>query len=247
MQAVFDVTLEMFARFTDISISIVPPFPAELLESSESPNIFITSPTASSNPRFPPPLSMNINSHGLHSMHTLSSPNSSPTNSDFPTHLHHSLSRQHSFQHVSFSRSEGAASTPLPPSPGSAVSMDLFDGGDSEPSGRGSAKRQRTSNDSSGGLNGVSGSDSMGSSASAPGPGSSVTGKKLSRARSDSAPLGYGLGGLTTWQHSGGRPRSGSGMSGQRGVPNIGNMTRSNGTPMLSISTVPSNAPTPGR
>lgn len=43
--------------------------------------------------------------------------------------------------------------------------------------------------------------------------------KKTSRARSDSAPLGYGFGGLTSWGGAG-RPRSGSGLVG-RGVPNI--------------------------
>ncbi len=97
----------------------VPPFPLDLLDSAESPNIYITSPTSSSASRFPPPLSMNI-----HSIHGLNSPTSSPTTSDFPhshghphphahahshshnhSHSHsahhgaHPLSRQHSFHH----------------------------------------------------------------------------------------------------------------------------------------------------
>jgi hypothetical protein len=92
----------------------VPPFPQDILE-PESPNIYITSPTSSLAPR----LSMSISNPSLHSMH---SPNSSPTTVDFPSHIpghhhhphhghhhHHTLSRQHSFQHVSFSR-DGAFS-----------------------------------------------------------------------------------------------------------------------------------------
>lgn len=89
----------------------LPPFPQDILE-PESPNIYITSPTSS----LPPRLSMSISNPSLHSMH---SPNSSPTTVDFPSHIpghhhahhahahhggHHQLSRQHSFQHVSFSR-----------------------------------------------------------------------------------------------------------------------------------------------
>ncbi|KAK2467369.1 hypothetical protein APHAL10511_000604 [Amanita phalloides] len=67
-----------------------------------------------------------------------------------------------------------------------------------------------------------------------------------SRARSDSAPLGYGgFGGLTSWGATGGggglsgiigRPRSGSSLAGPRGVPNIGTMTRGGGIPPLSSS-----------
>lgn len=243
---------------------LVPPFPTDLLD--ESPNIYITSPTSTTS-RFPPPLTMNMSSQSLHSMHSLSSPNSSPTAADFPSHLQqhqqhhpqnpHSLSRQHSFQHVSFSRGE-ASSTPLPASPGS-ITMELFDdgggGGACEPPPtRGGTKRQRLSNDDDGlnGVNGATGSvDSLSSMSAMSSPGTGAgsglgpPGKKLSRARSDSAPLGYGFGGLTSWQSNGvggvaGRPRSGSGLAGPRGVPNIGNMTRGNGTPLLSISTVPS-------
>lgn len=133
--------------------------------------------------------------------------------------------------------------------------MDLFDDGscDPPPSGRGSTKRQRI--DESGvsvGVNGIGsgdGSMSMMSSVSSPGSGTggggaglTVPKKSLSRARSDSAPLGY-AGAL--WQQGGlggggggGRPRSGSGMM-SRGIPNIGNMTRGNNasTPLLSITT----------
>lgn len=211
-------------------------------------------------------------------MHNLNSPNSSPTASDFPashggqhhsqhghhhTHTPHSLSRQHSFQHVSNYRGESASSsTTLPSSPGGSIStMDLFDDGscDPPPSGRGSTKRQRI--DESGvsvGVNGIGsgdGSMSLMSAVSSPGSGTgggggggvglTVPKKSSSRARSDSAPLGY-AGAL--WQQgglggggAGGRPRSGSGMM-SRGIPNIGNMTRGNNasTPLLSITTAES-------
>lgn len=236
---------------------LVPPFPADLLDSIESPNIYITSPTSSTARFPPPPLSMG----GLgHSMHSVSSPNSSPTAADFPTHLHHhnghshSLSRQHSFQHISFSRGD---SSPMPPSPGS-ITMELFDEGSDE-NGRGSVKRQRMSDDSpltalgGGGsgdsLSSMSALSSPGGGGPVLGGGQGIPGKKLSRARSDSAPLGYGLGGgltspINSWQGAGGRPRSGSGLAPQRGIPNIGSMGRVPiGQPLLSISTVPSNAP----
>ncbi|KAF8997853.1 HSF-type DNA-binding-domain-containing protein [Cyathus striatus] len=238
----------------------VPPFPAELLE-NESPDIYITSPTAQTS-RYPPPLSMNTSSQPLTSYHSIS-PNSSPTAADFPQHISqhhqqqqhphhqhpHTLSRQHSFQHVSFSRGEGSSSSPLPPSPGS-MTMDLFD---DSPTGRGTNKRQRLSNDDGIGMNGSSSADSLSlmSSVSSPGSGPTgpgiagltVPGKKSSRARSDSAPLGYGFNGIGTWQpgvgNIAGRPRSGSGLSPRNiHVPNIGTMSRN--PPLLSISTVPS-------
>jgi hypothetical protein len=231
----------------------LPPFPPDLLESSDSPNIYITSPTSTS--RYPPPLSMNI--HGLQNM---SSPSSSPTAADFPaSHMHHghgqhTLSRQHSF-HMNYQR-DGTSSTPLPSSPGS-ISMDLFDDGtgDPPPSGRGSTKRQRLDDNSVGisvnvnGMNVMGSGDSMSlmSSVSSPGSGPAISNltvpKKSSRARSDSAPLGYAA---PLWQQGGlggnvggvGRPRSGSGMM-PRGVPNIGTLTRNNNasTPLLSITT----------
>ncbi|KAF9479563.1 hypothetical protein BDN70DRAFT_684977 [Pholiota conissans] len=236
----------------------VPQFPPDLLESAESPNIYITSPTSTS--RYPPPLSMNMHN----SMHNLSSPNSSPTAADFPSshghHNHsqpHSLSRQHSFQHVSY-RGDSTSSTPLPSSPGS-ISMDLFDDHDA-PSGRGSTKRQRLDESGVGvgvNISGTNGGDAMSlmSSVSSPGSGPVLSNltvpKKSSRARSDSAPLGYATplwqqGGLSGGPGSGatgvGRPRSGSGMM-PRGVPNIGNMTRNSNasTPLLSITTADAN------
>ncbi|KAF8909240.1 hypothetical protein CPB84DRAFT_1834305 [Gymnopilus junonius] len=205
------------------------------VQASESPNIYITSPTATS--RYPPPLSMN-----MHSMHSMGSPNSSPTAADFP-----------SFQHISSYRGDSTSSTPLQSSPGS-ISMELFDDGtgDPPPSGRSSNKRQRIDESGTGvGVNNSPDSMSMMSSVSSPGSntGPGIAGlavpKKSSRARSDSAPLGY-AGAL--WQQGGlsgpsgpgvmGRPRSGSGMM-PRGIPNIGNMTRNNNasTPLLSITT----------
>jgi hypothetical protein len=126
----------------------VPPIPLDLLDSSESPNIYVTSPSSSNASRFaPPPLSMN--SMNLHTIHGVSSPTSSPTTNDFPfSHTHHvslhghghghghhghgahphPLSRQHSFHrpHNGISISgrtdrSSTSSTPLPssPSPGS--------------------------------------------------------------------------------------------------------------------------------
>jgi hypothetical protein len=217
---------------------------------------------------------------GMNVMHSLNSPNSSPTTSDFQGgghyhqhHGHHAQqqqqqhhaqhSRQHGFQSGNnsgggggngYSRTgDSSSSTPLPSSPGS-ISMDLFDDGscDLPPSGRPSTKRQRL--DDGVGVNGISGgigglvgggggggggsgggsgggnsSDAMSllSSVSSPGAGTGLATltvpKKSSRARSDSAPLGYGGVGATTAMHSwqqqqqgemsgGGRPRSGSGM-----------------------------------
>ena len=211
---------------------------------------------------------------GMNIMHSLNSPNSSPTTSDFQGggggghyhqhHGHHSQQQQqqqhhhaqHSRQHGGgngYSRTgDSSSSTPLPSSPGS-ISMDLFDDGscDLPPSGRPSTKRQRL--DDGVGVNGINGgigglvggggsgggggggsgggsgggnsSDAMSllSSVSSPGAGTGLATltvpKKSSRARSDSAPLGYGGMGTTamhSWQQqsemSGGRPRSGSGM-----------------------------------
>lgn len=229
------------------------PFPSDILDSGESPNIYVTSPQSSAPPtsHFPPLSSLQTGS--LHSLHSIS-PGSSPTAAEFPSHSHtpHTLSRQHSYQHipsydgmhhahshhahhphhsqhhamhgVSAARYDNPMATPLPPSPGP---MDYDE--------RVGAKRQRT----------APGSGSI------PMPGSSmdngVSGsslKKGSRARSDSAPLGYGL---TSWPQT--RPRSGSGL-GTRGplvggaalnggrreeqVPNIGSLSRGQ-LPMLSI------------
>jgi hypothetical protein len=185
----------------------------------------------------------------MHSIHT-HSPNSSPTTADFPhqqqVQQQASLSRQHSFQHVAaYARGEGAS--PMSPSPGSAT-MDLFDDSPGcEPAGRISSKRQRMSNDDdlSSVVDGLPSASSLSSPGTVTGSGFGTMGgpgKKPSRARSDSAPLGYGFGGLTSWGGQG-RPRSGSGLAG-RGVPNIGAMTRNNnGGPLLSITTVPSNVP----
>ena len=208
------------------AISTVPvPFPGDLLDPHDSPNIMITSPTSSGmHAHFPPSLSSLSNNPSLHSLHSLS-PGSSPTAPEFPSHTHtpHSLSRQHSFQHIpeyssssmhghphgmSAARYDNAIATPLPPSPGP---MDVFE----DAQGR---KRQRTNPDDQ-------------------------AGKKGSRARSDSAPLGYGL--TSGWPQT--RPRSGSGLqsrvpTGRRDelpVPNIGSLSRGQTLPMLSIPGVP--------
>ncbi|RDB18526.1 Heat shock factor protein [Hypsizygus marmoreus] len=192
------------------------------------------------------------------------------------------LSRQHSYQHMS-SYLRGADTSP--PSPGGSVSMDVFDdervGGGAGGAGSGNSnKRQRMSTDDHDGGSGISinisssanhnhtgdmsslsspGTSTVSNSNTLGGPGTS---KRLNRARSDSAPLGYGFG----WGGAapgvvggGGRPRSGSGLAG-RGVLNIGSMTRGVGgggpgqggagsvgppplPPMVSMGSVPSNAP----
>ncbi|OCH86530.1 hypothetical protein OBBRIDRAFT_737805 [Obba rivulosa] len=192
------------------------PFPSDILDAGDSPNIFVTSP----NSQFPPSLS-SLSNPSLHSLHSLS-PSSSPTAAEFPSHTHtpHTLSRQHSFQHmpydpappyahahahglVSTARYETALATPLPPSPGP---LDFDDA-----PARVSAKRQRTAQPEQNGA------------------------KRASRARSDSAPMGYGL--SPGWPAT--RPRSGSGLAPRAArrdelVPNIGALSRGQ-LPMLSI------------
>ena len=162
--------------------------------------------------------------------------------------------------------------------------MDLFDDGSCDPpSGRPSTKRQRlddgVNGGGGGGIAGLVGGggggggggntpDSMNllSSVSSPGTGGNIglasltVPKKSSRARSDSAPLGYGgaSGLMHSWQQqqqqqqggmatsgagvggqgngSQGRPRSGSGMVPRLGMGRSGNAS----TPLLSITTVES-------
>lgn len=203
------------------SLTVPVAFPNDLLDLSDSPNIMITSPTTSGmHSHFPPSLSSLSNNPSLHSLHSLS-PGSSPTAPEFPSHSHtpHSLSRQHSFQQMheyggSSMHHHGMSASRYD----SAIATPLppspgpMDVFD-EVQGR---KRQRTNPEDGGG------------------------GKKGSRARSDSAPLGgYGL--ATGWPQT--RPRSGSGLqsratAGRRDelpVPNIGSLSRGHTLPMLSI------------
>ena len=225
------------------AVHCVPPavpiaFPTDILE-SDSPNIYVTSPQ---NPAPAPshfPSLSSLPTSSLHQLHSIS-PSSSPTTADFPSHAHahphshtpHTLSRQHSYQHIPYdgglhhahahshthhthhqpphhqpqhhhhshhgmhpARYDSAMGTPLPPSPGPGP-MDYDE--------RGGSKRQRP-NPSTPALAIPGGADGSAAAAAASG----VTGKKGSRARSDSAPLGYGL---SSWQT--GRPRSGSGYAG---------------------------------
>jgi len=133
--------------------------------------------------------------------------------------------------------------------------MELFDDGSADPPPLSGRKRQRLDENGIGVPSGMNSNDSLSlmSSVSSPGSGTGpgignlTVPKKSSRARSDSAPLGYGSAQL--WQQGGmsngvngthgvmGRPRSGSGLV-PRGVPNIGNMTRGNNasTPLLAVS-----------
>ncbi|KAI8985664.1 HSF-type DNA-binding-domain-containing protein [Trametes punicea] len=261
-----NVTKVMYDMMVKSFGGVPVPFPTDILETGDSPNIYVTSPTSSApqTSHFPPLSS--LPNGGLHSLHSLS-PSSSPTTAEFPSHSHapHTLSRQHSYQHipssydsmhhahshhahhahqhaqqhqhglhgVSTARYEPAMTTPLPPSPGP---MEFDD--------RIGAKRQRTGPGSSTSFS-VPGTADGTTSASSPL-------KKGSRARSDSAPLGYGL---TSWPQT--RPRSGSGLA-PRGVgsctggsslgvggmgngarreevPNIGSLSRNQTLPMLSI------------
>jgi hypothetical protein len=230
----------------------VSPFPQDLLEPSESPNIYVTSPTSGGPPRsFPPPLTTTLSTQSLHSLQSLSSPGSSPTTTDFPNQMQMhppsapALSRQHSYQQMGYAnRTETAPTTPLPPSPGSGP-MDSFDVGEGS-DGRSKAKRQRTTNESNG-----SGCDET----SSPGANGSNS-KRMSRARSDSAPLGYTLSaGLNASWQGATRPRSGSGMTTGRsigvGMSSVSgtSLSRANGggsgsgTPLLSIPTLANNSP----
>ncbi|KAJ7173633.1 HSF-type DNA-binding-domain-containing protein [Mycena filopes] len=198
------------------------------------PNIYVTSPRGYDPPPNPPPSSTSEYHHHPH--------NAAHSHAQ---HSHsHSLSRQQSFQHMS-------ASSPLPASPGS-ITMEMFGGpgSDDGPDGSGGGrKRQRMIPHP----HHASSVDSL----SPPKP-------RTSRARSDSAPLGYAAlqqpgGGLGPWGATntntgggggggGGRPRSGSGMAhyghgqGQRGMPNIGGMGGVRG-PASGGASVPSNAP----
>ncbi|KAF8159306.1 hypothetical protein B0H34DRAFT_398452 [Crassisporium funariophilum] len=67
---------------------LMPQFHQDLLETADSPNIYVTSPTATSSSRFPPPLSMKMHS-------ILKSFNSSPTTAKFASHSHHNHSLNH--------------------------------------------------------------------------------------------------------------------------------------------------------
>ncbi|KAI0676113.1 HSF-type DNA-binding-domain-containing protein [Trametes maxima] len=261
-KVMYDFMVKSFAGSVPVA------FPTDILETGDSPNIYVTSPTSSAPQASHFPSLSSLPAGGLHSLHSLS-PASSPTAAEFPSHAHtpHSLSRQHSYQHmpsydsmhtshhphshhahhthqhahhhhhgmhgVAPGRYDTSLTTPLPPSPGS---MDFDD--------RMGSKRQRTGPGSSTSFSVPGSSDGSTSSSS--------TLKKGSRARSDSAPLGYGL---TSWPQT--RPRSGSGIA-PRGmgtspggsnlaigsmangarreeVPNIGSLSRGQQLPLLSI------------
>ncbi|CAL1713993.1 unnamed protein product [Somion occarium] len=205
-----NITKALYDVFSKTFPGALPPnFPQDLLDSNDSPNILVTSPT---NPlphqhhsHYPSLGSLSSNP-SLHSLHSLS-PSSSPTAAEFPSHTHtpNTLSRQQSYQH-------------MPPT------YEMHPHGHM-PHGvsTASAKRQRTAPNSA--------TDETGASAN------NLVSKKGSRARSDSAPLGYGFGGQ--WQQAN-RPRSGSGLGAralgrrEESVTNIGALSRG-ALPMLSI------------
>jgi hypothetical protein len=211
------LTKALYDAFEKNSPGWLPPFPADLADPDESPNLYVTQPTTiaiSAHSPFPP--SALSNAASLHSL----SPASSPTTADFPTtaHIHshsHSLSRQHSFPHTHVHSHAPYGTSPSP------VPMDFEDA-----QGR---KRQRTAGGgvppppaSSAGANGVS-------PATAVAVGADGTKQRLSRARSDSAPLGYNNFG-SNWTAT--RPRSGSGLAVRAPrrddivVPSIGSIAR---------------------
>lgn len=141
--------------------------------------------------------------------------------------------------------------------------MDLFEGNESGEGGRGSSKRQRTSNTNADvnllpngvGVINVSVEDTSAAGGAGGATGGGPNGKR--RARSDSAPLGYGLGaGLNTGWQGGTRPRSGSGLTGRgmgAGMPGVVAANRTNGggngngncggPALLSMPTLTSNSP----
>ncbi|KAL5536721.1 hypothetical protein ACEPAF_544 [Sanghuangporus sanghuang] len=188
----------------------VAPFPPELWEPPENnPPIFITSPSAPT----PSPASASSRSYGsvngsasaaVNGMTLPSafsglqpfSPGSSPTASEFAHpghaqhgghyghtayhghhggHVHH-LNRAHSMQNISYDGSSFAAPSPVTGGPRYDDVMEL-DASSLPGQGLSDRKRQRTG---------------------AFVTGSGLDGKRLSRARSDSAPLGYGAWGAAT-------------------------------------------------
>ncbi|KAI0249681.1 HSF-type DNA-binding-domain-containing protein [Lactifluus subvellereus] len=186
------------------------PFPADLADPDENPNIYVTHPTTIAiSSHTPFPASALSSAASLHSL----SPGSSPTTTDFPTtaHMHphpHTLSRQPSFPHTHSHPPYGTSPSPVP--------MDFEDA-----QGR---KRQRTAvlppPLSSSGTNGVSPTSTVATDG---------TKQRLARARSDSAPLGYNNFG-SSWTAT--RPRSGSGLAvraprrEEMVVPSIGSVAR---------------------
>lgn len=191
-------------------MNTVANFPPDLWELSENPPIYITSPSSTMHmSRYPP-----IPSSAFHSLQSFS-PSSSPTASDFPpqSHAHqhqHPLSRTHSLQHIPYDYSHSAASSQQQqrydtvmsgggghlPSPNSAV--DPYHNSEFPPPSSTDRKRQRTGN-------AAFGASSAGDDGS-----SQSQSKRASRARSDSAPLGYGFG--QSWPNAN-RPRSGSSLA----------------------------------
>ncbi|KAI5833154.1 HSF-type DNA-binding-domain-containing protein [Schizophyllum commune] len=202
----------------------VPPFPVELFDGNESPAILVTSPQvgdqvryngdqarynggqgqnryagSEAGPRYVPPIHIPGTQPPMHSMHSLAvSPNSSPTGPEMPPYHSHAPSPLSSgavsingfpyarSQQQSYSAPDSGVSLPSHGGlpPMQGMHMDMYhDGG-----GRAGTKRPR--------LAGDEGAD-----------------RRMARARSDSAPLGFGYGGETVHDNGGVwevRPRSGS-------------------------------------
>ena len=171
----------------------MPNFPTDLLEPNDTLPIFVTAPVPSNQYNNYTSMPYSTGNSSLTSL----SPNSSPTTADFPSHPHaHTLSRTHSLQHLNYGDAYGQTITTRYDATGMSLTqssaLDPFDT-DSD-HGR---KRQRT------GPPTLAPQGVSNAAADASGV------KRMSRARSDSAPLGYGIG--QPWAH-GNRPRSGTGV-----------------------------------
>lgn len=229
----------------------MPEFPEELLEEfsaegeegGDSPNIMITTPPAGDSggagsapptARRVPPLhttNLGLSTHAsVQSLRSLSSASSSPTLSDFPgpgpgMGVGGRLSRQPSFAQA---HPHNHTNSPVPSLTG--LNMGGGEAGESPIDGPGSGSRKRARHSESTSDDNVSVNISM-SSSSATATNAPAPPKRVSRARSDSAPLGYPQAG---WGGSG-RPRSGSSIAGVGGAgqivrPRLG-MTMGAGSP----------------
>lgn len=205
MRIVTDYRDCILAGLFHTRLDTVPNFPPDLWDAGENPPIYVTSPvTTQSAPRYPASMGMPFHMQPF-------SPNSSPTTIDFPpptqqqtqstqnTH-HHNLARTHSLQHIPYDAGYGHVRYDQQ----QPAVMELDESGVTS-----ERKRQRT--------------NVIVKSETGVGEGAS---KRLARARSDSAPLGYSIGaGLAQTQSwngthghplTGNRPRSGTNLASVR-------------------------------
>lgn len=203
VKLMYDVMCHNFPNQLPVS------FPQELLEPSENPPIFITSPSdtpfGGSN-GFTTSFPSHIPSPAYFNNMAVSpiSPSSSPTSPEFPST--YSLSANSSSLHLNLDH-QGLTpngvryDSSLPPSPEAGRSTPDLLGESGGRSGVG-AKRQR--------MNDISSSSASSSTLNLDDASSPLQVPRLVRARSDSAPLGMHIG--SSWEN-GMRPRSGTGLS----------------------------------